>query len=136
MPISTYFSQKEFDCRCDCDSKIIVAQDLLILLDSIRRSVGVPIIVTSGARCKKHNANTPGAATNSWHVPRCNMLYASDITYLSKEKASNPLDILRLYVQADKHGALGLGLYRGRIHVDMRLTDRARWIHGSWDWSD
>ena len=43
-------------------------------------------------------------------------------------------NILKLWVLADLSGAKGIGLYKGRLHVDQRPTEKARWIDKSWAW--
>jgi hypothetical protein len=135
MPrVSKHFAQSEFDCKCGCNSEVVVSRDLIDLLEGIRVSVGDAIKITSGARCENHNRSV-GGASESWHLTRNHTLYASDITYWDPAKRTNA-DILRLYVTADRIGASGLGLYSGRIHVDKRLTKRARWSHSSWNWDD
>ena len=131
--VSKHFSGREVACRCGCKSELKLARSLVDLLEGIREATGEPIRITSGARCKKHNLETPGAAAKSWHIPRDGVLYASDITYANRAKI-NKVSILRLYVLADKLGANGLGLYNGRIHVDQRPDGRARWIHKGVTW--
>lgn len=136
--LSKHFSQSEFECKCGCGCEVIVSRDLLDLLEGMRVSLGEGILVTSGARCKSHNLKV-GGSTNSWHVPRNHTLFASDITYWNSRKRDK-MDILKLYVLADRFGATGLGLYEGRIHVDRRPSgqrpNNARWTHSGWDWPD
>jgi hypothetical protein len=134
--VSKHFSMSEFACKCRCSMSLSIAPDLLQLLEYIRLATGEPILITSGARCKKHNTKV-GGAPNSWHVPRygTNTLYASDITYWDSKKRDK-MGILELYIHADKYGANGIGLYDGRIHVDQRPTKRARWTDSSWSWPD
>jgi len=132
--ISKHFSESEFACKCGCNTEVIVSKDLLDLLEGMRVSLGVAIRITSGARCKSHNIKV-GGASRSWHVPRNHTLYASDITYWDSKKRDE-MGILKLYVLADRLGASGIGLYKGRIHVDCRPEKRARWTDSSWSWSD
>ena len=132
--LSKHFSQSEFECRCVCKCEVIVSSDLITLLEGIRVSLGVPVRVTSGARCETHNAKV-GGAKRSWHIPRNHTLYAADITYWNKGEIDK-MGILKLYALADKHHASGLGLYPSWIHVDQRPTKRARWIDKNWHWTD
>jgi len=132
--LSEHFVEDEFSCSCGCNEEFEVVVSLVNLLEHIRNAVDEPIRITSGARCKKKNLSTAGAASGSWHIPRAKKLFASDITYADGQKI-NKLNILRLYVLADDYGAMGLGLYNGRIHVDQRTAQRARWVHRDYDWS-
>ena len=132
--VSKHFSESEFACKCGCGAEVVVSRELVDLLEGMRVCLGVPLLITSGARCKSHNLKV-GGASKSWHVPRNHTLYASDITYWNPKKRDE-MGILKLYVLADRLGATGLGLYKGRIHVDRRPSGRARWTHSSWKWSD
>lgn len=131
--LSSHFTQSEFECKCGCEIEVIVSQSLINLLEGIRVSIGEPVRITSGARCIEHNRKV-GGFSNSWHIPKNHILYASDITYANSSKRSQ-LGILKLYILADQSNAMGLGLYEGRIHVDQRPSKRARWIDSSWSWS-
>ena len=141
MPnISRNFSLHEFACRCDCNIVFKVDPKLVKILQSIRNSVGVGIRISSGARCALHNAKvSPAYARTSWHIPRRGTLFASDITLMDPTQRT-PAKIIQLYTLADQLDVSGLGLYRGRIHVDTRpMTifkghDRARWIDKTWEW--
>lgn len=108
-----------------------MANELVGLLQELRVSVG-PILITSGIRCKSHNKRI-GGASRSWHCPRNGVSYAADITYL-RESDRTDYNILKLWVLADLSGAGGIGLYKGRIHVDQRPTDKVRWVDKSWSW--
>lgn len=65
------FAKSEFKCKCGgrfCDgypSK--VDESLLQQLQLIRNYFGVPVIITSGIRCKTHNYNVAGV-DSSQHV--------------------------------------------------------------------
>ena len=137
--LSKHFSQSEFECKCGCGCEVIVSHELLDLLKNMRYALGEGILVTSGARCKKHN-DAVGGTLHSWHIPRNHNLYAADITFLNPDRRG-PMDILELYVLADRWQAAGIGLYDGRIHVDQRPSKtlhpkRARWVHTSWKWDN
>lgn len=54
-----FFQLKEF--ACPCCHRAIVAVGLVLLLDILRASLGRRLIVTSGYRCPKHNAEVHGA---------------------------------------------------------------------------
>ena len=41
---------------------------LILIADDIRKEVGRPMIVSSGVRCKAHNAELKGSVPNSKHL--------------------------------------------------------------------
>lgn len=63
-----YFRKEEFRCKCGgkfCDGFPAAPQRLLVTLaDRVRGHFGVPMIVSSGVRCRQHNANVGGAASS------------------------------------------------------------------------
>ena len=63
-----YFKPHEFACKCGCglDGNDMNPEHIL-RLDRARRLAGVPFVVTSGVRCKKHN-NAVGGVPDSEHT--------------------------------------------------------------------
>jgi uncharacterized protein YcbK (DUF882 family) len=136
--LSKNFTDSEFHCKCGDCTKDEVAMDsgLIQKLQRIRTSLGVPLIITSGVRCDKHNRTIKGAVLNSWHVPRDGICYAADFTYRERDLRT-PLGMTRLYIAADQGGALGIGLYDNRIHMDTRTEGgRARWTDKTFLWRE
>jgi uncharacterized protein YcbK (DUF882 family) len=123
----------EFACRCGCVSG---RMDLKHIekLQQLRDSIGVALKVTSGIRCAEYNATIDGAAKRSWHIPRNGICYACDITFAHGPRSNSR--ILKLMTLAEQVHFKGIGLYRGRIHVDSRTSKRARWIDHFWNWKD
>lgn len=129
--LSSSFSKWEFECRGKCGFHCRTARmapEFVSKLQMLRDRIGKPIQITSGMRCKSHNEKI-GGASKSWHIPRDGVCYASDIRTGRSDE-----EVLRLYAAADSLGFTGIGLYKGRIHVDMRPTNRARWVDKSWTW--
>ena len=127
------FSMREFACRGKCGAicrSLRMSDEFMQKLQALRDLVGKSITITSGIRCEKYNATIPGAAKQSWHIPRNGVACAADIRTTRDDK-----DVLALYAAADHLGFKGIGLYKGRIHVDTRPTKRARWVDKSWNWS-
>lgn len=66
-----HFDREEFRCNCEgkyCDGfQAEPSKKLVKLADRIREHYGVPMIVSSGVRCKTHNANVHGDM-NSRHM--------------------------------------------------------------------
>ena len=65
LRLSKHFLRKEFECKCGC-GLFIHNEELLSTLENIRYALNLPIIITSGTRCKTHNARI-GGKTNSDH---------------------------------------------------------------------
>lgn len=66
-----YFKRDEFQCGCGgqhCNGfPVEPAAKLMQLADKVREHFGVPVIVSSGVRCPKHNAKV-GGVTASRHM--------------------------------------------------------------------
>lgn len=66
-----YFKASEFACKCGgkyCDgAPAVMKHKLLEVADRVREHFGAEAIVSSGLRCKTHNANE-GGVTNSRHL--------------------------------------------------------------------
>lgn len=66
-----YFDRDEFECHCEgkyCDGYPAEPSQILVrVADRVREHFGAPAIVSSGVRCKTHNANVGGVA-NSKHL--------------------------------------------------------------------
>jgi uncharacterized protein YcbK (DUF882 family) len=60
-----YFERSEVECECGCGG--IPTRNLLVSLELLRLKYNKPIIITSGFRCKEHNAKV-GGGKNSAHV--------------------------------------------------------------------
>ncbi len=76
--LSKNFSKAEIRCRCGCGAGNI-SMDLINRLQEVRDRLGLPMRITSGVRCKNHNANVGGSLKSS-HVPdESGVSYAVDI---------------------------------------------------------
>lgn len=66
-----YFSRKEFKCKCGnvyCNGYPAEPQEKLVrVADNVREHFGATATVSSGLRCKQHNANV-GGVSNSRHL--------------------------------------------------------------------
>jgi len=124
--VSKNFFLNEFSCRDNCGIQFKLDPRLIELLQGVRTAIGLPLYVSSGARCRDHNA-VSGGARNSWHIPKDGVLYAADIQLLDPT-ARDELSSIHLYMLADQQGAHGLGLYTRWIHIDSRRNGPARWV--------
>lgn len=65
-----YFQPSEFACKCGgfCDGAPARMEEKLVrTADRLRAHFGAPVTVSSGLRCKQHNANV-GGVSNSRHL--------------------------------------------------------------------
>jgi len=111
--IRTHFTDKEMDCNCGCGKT--VDPELLTRLEALRRMLGQPLIVTSGARCETHNREVGGKPA-SWHLKGM----AVDISCVDSDLRC---EIIRL---AALLGFNGIGIAKTFIHLDLRPADNGR----------
>lgn len=67
MKLSEHFDSGEFVCKCGCGAYVRPPQLLIDGLERLRHAVGVPVVITSGTRCRRHNAAV-GGVYNSLHL--------------------------------------------------------------------
>ena len=60
------FEQSEFACKCGCGFDDI-DYALVLVCQQLRTAYGKPVVISSGCRCEKHNANV-GGVVNSRHI--------------------------------------------------------------------
>jgi uncharacterized protein YcbK (DUF882 family) len=115
--LSRNFSRSEFECKCGC-GEAEVSPFLIEVLQRLRDILGVPITVTSGRRCAKHNAAV-GGAKNSQHL----LGLAADIR-AEGWTAKDLLRVLRVLVRAN---ALYVGyaykISKNAVHIDVRQPE-------------
>lgn len=106
-----YFKFDEFKCQCGkCGCTGEIDKTLQIWLDNIRAAVKKPVVVTSGIRCRQHNAAVGGSRT-SQHISG----HAADI----KVKGIQPAILAIIARGCVPVGAHGIGIYKSWIHVDI-----------------
>lgn len=116
---SKYFKRNEFHCKCGkyCDGFPVEPSEKLVkVLDQIREHFDAPVTITSGVRCKTHNANV-GGASSSQHLKGT----AADI----KVKGVSPKEV-SAYAETLLSGTGGIGRYSTFTHVDVR-SNKSRW---------
>lgn len=126
------FRLREYACKCGC-GLAHPHPALAMAVQEIRDWLGVPVTITSGCRCYKHNIDSGGAAL-SYHTPRSDMAgycCAADL------QADVPLAIIGMAaegVEAVESG--GCAPYisgdSAWLHIDVRgVTGRHRpWVLG------
>ena len=122
--VGKYFDREEFSCKgtdCGTDGKNCgfnaVDAELVQVLDDVREHFGKPVMITSGCRCRKHNAKV-GGAKNSTHV----FGIAADIRV-------KDIDAKEVYKYLDEKysNKYGIGKYTGWTHIDVRTNGPIRW---------
>ena len=69
MQLSKYFStETDPQLKCPCCGELKISPLLLETLDAIREGAGEAVGITSGYRCKDHNASLKGSVPNSGHT--------------------------------------------------------------------
>jgi len=118
------FRLKEFHSKDGSDMPIEVYHNIKILaneLQKLRDFWNTPIKINSAYRSPQHNANTPGAATNSFHMKGM----AADIT----ANGLTPSEVRYSVESLIKEGFVkfgGIGKYNNFTHLDIR-NKKARW---------
>lgn len=116
MKLSEHFERAEFACPCSCGRDTVDAE-LVNVLELVREHFGVPVLVTSGHRCERHNCEVGGA-------PESQHLYgrAADIVLRGV-----PASRVQEFLHGQFPDRLGLGCYARFTHIDSRTDGPARW---------
>ncbi|MCL4500443.1 MAG: D-Ala-D-Ala carboxypeptidase family metallohydrolase [Deltaproteobacteria bacterium] len=126
--LSPHFCRKEFACHCCGGLPLYWVEGeippLVAALEQLRALAGQPVVVVSGYRCRKHNAEV-GGEKNSQHL----LGKAADIHIPGK--SLREVYKLACKVRAFKNGGIGVYPNQGFVHVDVR-QGQARWgqLHG------
>jgi zinc D-Ala-D-Ala carboxypeptidase len=111
MPQRDYFPDKEM--KCPCCGKVDMSQTFKDKLNEARSLYGKPMTVSSGYRCKKHNAEV-GGKLNSAHLTG----EAADIQCVF---AGERFKMLKAFY-AVGFSRIGISFAGGFIHVDTSET--------------
>lgn len=116
MKLSKNFTAGELSCRCGCGAR--PTRDLVRLLQRLRDELGRPLVVTSGARCERHN-RAVGGARYSKHV-------TGEAVDLSCQDG-----VLRyaLVQKALELGFTGVGVAKDFVHLDIRDESAVCWLY-------
>lgn len=108
-----YFTRDEFKCKCGgryCDGFPAEPSELLVRFgDRVREHFNSPALVSSGVRCKTHNANV-GGVSNSRHLRGIAMDFC-----IKGVPASTVLD----YVKKQKEIRYAYAIDGSYVHVDV-----------------
>ena len=101
-----YFKIEEFECKCGCGTN--VNQDLMEMVDMAREYSGTPYVITSGARCFKHNTSIGASKTSSHTIG-----LAVDIAY------KDNLQMAKIIFGLALAGFKRIGVHDKFIHADI-----------------
>jgi uncharacterized protein YcbK (DUF882 family) len=131
MQLTKNLSRSELTCKCGCGFNAADIVLVGLLQDACNHfkekyaSYTAMLIVTSGNRCQKHNADE-GGATSSQHIQgiaadhKVRVVIDGELVVVAAEELAGYYD--------DRYpDSLGIGMYpRGRVHLDVRSFP-ARW---------
>jgi len=107
--LSDHFWLYEFECK-DGSHQVVVDDKLIELLQKLRDRIGKPLIINSGYRNPEHNKRV-GGSSNSQH------LYGKAVDVSTNNLDITPTELAQL---AKEIGFDGIGIYRNRVHMDVR----------------
>lgn len=119
--LSKNFSRSEFACKgtnC-CGHSAPVHPELISALQALRDQLNLPLSITSGFRCNRHNEFVGGAA-RSFHT----LGMAADVACpegMTAEDLAQAVEAIPAFQQG------GIGIYPSWVHLDVRTTGKARW---------
>lgn len=121
--LTTNLSVQEFACHDGTDA-ILICEPLPTVLQAIRDYFKKPLRITSGYRTPAWNRKVGGVAKSQHTLGAAADINIDDETPLAVYRA-----ITNGWVEGVDPERLGVGLYKGFVHVDVRGS-RARW-HGA-----
>ena len=102
--ITPNFSVSEMTCRCGCGLNEM-DEEFMKMLQALRDEMQIPLKVTSGVRCQRHNKNVSSTGKNGPHTHA----KAADIL-ISGSKA------MQMFDKAREIGFNGIGLSQKGDH--------------------
>lgn len=110
---------------CPCCEKGTLAVSTLMLLETVRDHFGKPVVITSGARCRKHQMEINPEAENSRHIAeKANGWTADGVDF--KVIGIKPSVVRTFLGKLPYSNLLGIGKYTTWTHADTRGR-KARW---------
>lgn len=121
--LSPYFSTNEFDCQCSYESCVEqrISKGLIGKLNDVRIETKKPLVITSGFRCSKHQADLRNSGTNT--------VVAKISTHEKGDAADiRPVDRnMTGFLEITEKQFDSIGLAKTFLHVDMRTGVKRRW---------
>lgn len=110
-----YFKKSEFKCQCGgkyCNGyPADISPKLIDILEELRVYFGKPITITSGLRCKKHNAAVGGVSNSQHQYGK-----AADIYIAGVGKAKIKVKAYELGAAYSYYGTAGMG---EAVHINV-----------------
>lgn len=110
-----HFKKEEFTCQCGCGLNNIDIRLAKILEDYFRNYYNKPVVITSGCRCSKHNAQVGGVQGSRHVLGKASDFYVSGVsvsTFLARAKELQKQGIIR-YTYTNSTNMNGV------IHIDI-----------------
>jgi zinc D-Ala-D-Ala carboxypeptidase len=112
----SYFTDEEL--RCKCCGKLEMDDVFRDRLSWVRETAGFPLLIDSGYRCPKHNAEVGSTSTN--HTKGL----AVDVLNLDHNLR------YRIIAAAIRSGILGIGIGNNYLHLDTNRIIPSIWTAG------
>ena len=118
--MTPHFSREELACKCCGEMKF--TQLAVDTLEAVRVEFGVPMIISSGYRCAKHNQEVSSTGADGPHT----IHEDANITVDVKEFGTDAYDLIEIAIA---HGFTGIGLRQKGpfgdrfIHLDRLESD-------------
>ncbi len=114
--LTPHFTREELECKCGC-GLMLFTQAAVERLEDIRVDLGVPLVVTSGYRCPKHDADAhrlrhPYFTDAERHGPHTVVEY-DNITVDALAHGQNAYELL---FSSIAHGFTGIGISQKGDH--------------------
>ncbi|MEF2641517.1 MAG: D-Ala-D-Ala carboxypeptidase family metallohydrolase [Clostridia bacterium] len=109
-----HFKKSEFTCKCGCGMNNIDLK-LVKILEEIRNHFGQAVVITSGCRCKKHNADVGGVQGSRHVLGKASDIYVKGVstsTLLAYTKSLVAQNKLRYTYTNNKN-------MNGVVHIDI-----------------
>ena len=100
--MTPHFSREELQCKCGCE-EMKFTQLAVESLEAVRVEFGVPMIISSGYRCPKHNQEVSSTGADGPHT----IFDGANITVDVKEFGTDAYDLIEIAIA---HGFSGIGL--------------------------
>ena len=116
MKLSNDFQRYEFSCGCGCGYDDIDPK-LVDKLQQLRDTIGKPIVVTSGCRCKKYNSHIGGVISSPHLDGLAADIIVEGMTPVTLAIIANRIDYIRI------------GIYEKHLHIDIKPANPSKyWI--------
>lgn len=122
--ISENFDRSEFKCKCGC-GRDNISMDLVNKLQRLRNFYGSALVINSGCRCIKHNADE-GGKPDSAHICEGKDGEAVDLAIVSGAQLFKLLDHIFFYKLFNR---VGIGDHLLHVDISKTLPQDVTWIY-------